>query len=180
MRRVFEKHTAARKARVEGDVDALLVMLADTDRVVRLAAVANLGDPRFTRAIPALLRCLQSRDENLRVGAVNALADVCDRRAVGHVLDVAANDDGFMVRIAAMSALARLGDRRVIPLIRAALKRPEKSPHWTRRWAADKLAQLRAVETIPDLEEARHGAGLFARWHIRQAIRQLNRLGGHS
>jgi HEAT repeat protein len=173
---MFEKHTAAREAKAQGDVEALLTMLADTDRVVRLAAVANLGDPQFKEAIPSLLRCLASADDNLRAGALNALADIGDRQSVGQMLDVAATDSAFGVRLTAMSALAKLGDHRVVPMIRETLKTPEKWPHWTRRWAAERLVALRAVEAIPDLQAARRRAGLFGRLRIRRAIRELDRL----
>jgi HEAT repeat protein len=178
---MFDKHTAAREARDRGDVEALIAMLGETDRTRRLAAVANLGDPQFLRASLPLLRCLQAADENLRIGALRALAEIGDSSTAGEIAGAAAEDDSLAVRVAAMEALATMRDQRAVLLIQSALSQPQpKWRQWFRRWAAKKLVELDATEAIPDLEAARRGASPITRWRLRVAVRQLQRASARS
>jgi HEAT repeat protein len=173
-------HTLAREARERGDLDTLLTMLADTDRVTRLAAVANMGDPRFTEAVPTLLRCLHAADKRLRIGALRALADIADTTVSDEVARVATDDDSFETRIAAMEALVALRDARAARIIGSniALARPPFK-RWFKKWAATRLVELKATDAIGDLKAAARRADPLTRWRMRRAIRDLRRVRRH-
>lgn len=164
----------ARQARDRGDADELLNLLNGSDRAGRLAAVANLDTIKEPRVTAALVRSLRSRDERLRIGALNALASLGETSAVPYVHDIAVEDDSFGVRVTAMSALAALGDSRAVSLISAVLQESDVPwPNWYRKWAAKKLVELGNVGAIEDLQRAKRGAGPIARWHLNRAIRTL-------
>jgi HEAT repeat protein len=168
----------ASDARKRGDVDALLQLLSGTDQGGRQSAVYNLGEMRAARAVTPLVRCLQANDVILRVGALKALAKIGDRSVAADVFDVATNtSQTFGVRMEAASALASLGDPRGAQLIRSMLWATD-NPYGVRyrRWAAKRLAELLAIDAIPDLEEAKVGAGLIGRWRLRRAIKTLRRV----
>jgi HEAT repeat protein len=168
------RSSKARQARERGDVETLLVMLTGADRGEQLAAVANLGDSNDERVVGALVRCLRTRDERLRIGALNALASLGETAAVPQIFEIATEDDSFGVRVTAMGALGTLGDPRATELIASTLHRADNQwPRWYRKWASKKLVELDAKSSVPDLERARRGAGPLDRWRLNRAIRTL-------
>jgi HEAT repeat protein len=176
----YSKHRSirARQARERGDVETLLSLLGSTDRLDRISAVANLGQTKDPRAVAALHRCLQAKDENLRIGALKALEDIGDRSAVAHVFEAASADTSFGVRVTAMSTLGAFGDPRAVGLIGEALRRSDNRwPRWYRKWAAKKLVELGDVTAVADLEEAAKRGDLLGRWRLRRAARALKTMG---
>jgi HEAT repeat protein len=168
---------AAREARKRGDVDALLHILAGTDRIGRLAAAQDLGELRDTRAVVPLVRCLQASDELLQVSALKALARIGDRSVLQDVFDVATGDEPLGVRATASETLGRLGDERAAGLLGAILAgKPNPYPRSYRRWAAKLLIDLYGAEAIPHLEAARAKGGLLERWRVKRAISALRRM----
>jgi HEAT repeat protein len=168
------RSTKAREARERGDVETLLHMLNGADRAEQLAAVANLGESTDSRVVKALMRCLRTRDERLRIGALNALGSIGETNAAPEIFDLATQDDSFGVRVTAMDALGSIGDPRAADLIAATLFQPDVPwPRWYRKWAARKLVELNARSAVADLRRARRGAGLVGRWRLNRAIRAL-------
>jgi HEAT repeat protein len=139
--------------------------------------VYNLGEMQTPRAVEPLIRCLQSSDEIVRVGALKALAKIGDPRAVPAVYEVATGRDAFGVRVDAVSTLGTLRDRRAVPLIVAMLAE-EDCPHpgWYQKWAAKRLIEMKATEAIPNLVEARRHARMFGRWHLSRAVEALKEI----
>jgi hypothetical protein len=162
----------ARDARKRGDLEALLDLLAGTDKGGRQSAVYELGELRDARAVAPLIRCLQANDQLMRIGAIKGLAKVGDPIAVPDLYDVAAGNDSVGVRMEAAFALGVLSDARGAELIWE-----ENNPYGRRyrRWAARRLMELRAVDAVPELEKAKHGAGLIGRWYLGRATRTLKR-----
>jgi HEAT repeat protein len=171
-------HIRASQARQDGDVDALLDMLASQDRMERLAAVTRLGGVSDTRVVPALIRSTQATDTRLRVGAVRSLAERDDDRAREELVRLASHDATFEVQFAALEALAAHQDSRAPQLITQALARTDIPwRRWYVRWAAKTLVALRAHHVVGDLSEIRKSAGVSERIRLARAIRRLRRNG---
>src|SRR5438045_169316 len=83
----------AREAGEQGDIETLLTFLSSTDRLRRIYGVVNLGRTKDPRAIPALIRCLSSSDERLRIGALKSLANIGDASIADEVFIVATSED---------------------------------------------------------------------------------------
>jgi HEAT repeat protein len=159
-------------------VDTLLSLLGSTDRRDRIAAVANLRQANDPRAVAALRRCLQARDERLRIGALKALEQVADRNVLADVFEAATADASFGVRVTAMSTLSAFGDPRAVGLIGETLRRgDDRWPRWYRKWAAKKLVELGGVAAVADLEEAATRGDILGRWRLRRAAKALKNMG---
>jgi HEAT repeat protein len=111
--------TAAREARNRGDVETLLRILVNGDRIGRLAAAQDLGELKSKRAVQPLLRFTQASDELLQVSALKALAKIGDGAAAPEVFALASSDEPLGVRATAAETLARIGDDRAIGLLAA-------------------------------------------------------------
>lgn len=166
---------AAREARKRGDVDFLLRILVNGDRIGRLAAAQDLGSLRSTRAVEPLLRCIRASDELLQVSALKALGKIRDRSVAAEVFEVAASDESLGVRATAAETLARLGDQRAADLLAAILMGGAGKRHARsyRRWAAKLLAELYGAGAIQHLEVAKEQAGPLERWQLGLTVRRL-------
>jgi HEAT repeat protein len=166
---------AAREARERGDFDFLLSLLRDTDWLGRSAAAQNLGELGDPRAVPPLLKCLQAKDEGLRVVALKALARIGDPSAIPDIHSIATSDDTFGVRSTAAETLGRLGDPRAGKLLGMLLSDPANPwPRSSRKWVAKVATEIGAADAIPYLEAAKRGAGPLGRWRLKRAIRALH------
>ena len=173
----YSKHASlrAREARERGDLDTLLELLSSSDRLERIYAVANLGDADDPRVRAALVRCLQSSDDQLRIGALKAFANLGAQDAVEDVFDLAVGDTSAEVRVTAIQTLVTLRDRRATEPILTMLRRDDLPwPRWYGKWASKALVELDAVDAIPALEAMRV-TGLVTRLRLRRTIRLLKR-----
>ena len=107
-------------------VEPLMQVLANVDgfyhSVVRSAAACSLGQIADARAVPALLSGLHDAMAEASAESVRALASIGDVRAVGPLIEVVQNANGYflpIVRRAAVLALHKLGG----PAARAQLER---------------------------------------------------------
>jgi len=167
--------TRARLARERGDIETLLNLLDSSVPSDRLAAVANLGHTNDPRAIAALKRSVRSREERLRIGALNALGSIGDPRVAPAIYDAATEDESFGVRVTAIGALCSIRDPRAAELVVSGLKSSDNPwPRWYRKWATEKLVELNAKDAIGDLKQAKRGVGLIGRWRLSRAIRALD------
>jgi HEAT repeat protein len=168
----------AHEARKRGDIDSLRDLLASTSLRDRRSAVYHLGEMRAERAVDDLVRCLQATDENIRMGALNALAKIDQRSVAPSVFEIATSDSSLWVRTIAAWTLASLGEnRRAVDAIVALIG--EGKFHTRRLFlkrAGPILVELQAVDTIPVLEEACRGEGIVTRWRLRRAITALRRI----
>lgn len=166
----------AREARKAGDIDTLLRVLAGTDQGGRQSAVYELGELGAAEAVRPLVRCLQSPDIFIRVGALRALRKIGDEGAASEIHDLATSDDQFGVRIEAALTLAQLRDHRGVDLLTSLMW--EENPYGSRYrgWAASRLRELGAVSAIPHLERVRWRAGVVGWWRVTRALRSLKKL----
>ena len=80
-------------------------------------ALAAIGEP----AIQPLLIALKEEDENVRSGAIDALAQLHDARAADSLI-AALQDKSSIIRASSADALAKIGDTRAIEPVMALLK----------------------------------------------------------
>jgi hypothetical protein len=180
-----------RAAAERGDVPWLIDALADAR--LRGAAAHQLGELGAADAVPALVRNLRVRNDPDRNMTVKALGRIRDPSAIPALLEVAHEDEAAAVRVTAVDALAVLGDREGRELLTQLAIDPSpalagseryfdmplarfldrRSVPWTRRWAATRLRQLRAVESLPALEAALPSVGRRHRLRLRRTIRAL-------
>lgn len=182
--RTSHPNLALRAARKQGNTRDLVLALSDDDPGVRDTAARFLGLLGDVRAVEPLLRRLDpGEDDGHRILVAKALGKIGDTRAVPPLYSLASDSDSWgLLRIAAMDALARLGDRRSLVMIAEALVDPasvyaypihKSSDRVTRRWAAKRLAECNASEVIDRLERAAGDARGRDRRRLRRVIRKL-------
>ena len=157
----------------ETDVDALVIRLADTDRVTRLVALYDLGETRSVRAVRPLIRCLNASDEIIQSGALKALAKIGDTSVVPDVFEIATGEAPVGVRATAIETLAALGDTRAAGLLGRLVREEASSTSFNTKWATNLLVELGGTDAIPDLEASVKSAGALRRWRLRRAIAAL-------
>jgi len=98
---------------------ALERALSSDEPEVRFQAVASLAEIDATRAAPLVVGLLDDGDAKVRAQVAAALGDAGERRHADRLARLL--DDTVDVRHEAALALARLGDRRALPSLVAAL-----------------------------------------------------------
>ena len=188
-----------REAYERRDVQYLIDALKDTDIANRRRAARFLGQLRDPDAVPALLRCLDAKDDHLRMTTLWALSKIGDERAIPRLMEVATSDPSLGPSSRATDVLAQLGDPRAVaqfvsllvetdhhldngrylthspPDLSIGRQRRRTIKRWIQKWSARRLVELNAAETIPALEEAARSANLRERVRLRRTIRKLRR-----
>jgi HEAT repeat protein len=88
-----------------------------------IGAMVNIGD---AKAAAALAEMLKSKDEDLRDKAVEALADLKDKRAVGPLLHKM-SDQRISFRLGFAKSLGKIGDSKAIPALLEMFERESDS-----------------------------------------------------
>jgi HEAT repeat protein len=132
-------------------VEAALAALDGDDVAVRVGALALLGATGDPRHAPALARAAD--DERVSAAAVDALAALGD--GLGEALAPVLGDLAPAGRAAALSALARRGDARVLPELVAALASEDEAARGPAVEALGRLGDPAAADALGPLLE--HG-----------------------
>ena len=138
----------------------------------RIWAAQVLGKLKARRAVPPLMNRLHDRSEQMRLSAANALGDIGDLRAVRPLVDIILRDPTPAVRAQGASALGRLGDPEVLPILVGALGDPE---YWMRFRALEAIEVLNPEDTSP-LESALDDTNPEVRRRAALALERLGRL----
>ena len=180
---------AARDAARRGDIDYLIAGLADPE--MRVAAARQLGKLGAQEAVPVLTQNLRARSDSCRMSAVRALGKIGDPSAIPALLQVAREDEAMGVRTQAIDSLARLGAPEGVnlftqlavnpaPLLATCLRESDlheqlhpKHLQWMRKWAAKRLRELHATDSVPALEAALGAVDWRHRMRLRRTIRAL-------
>ena len=96
--RTLPPSLAARAARRFGDVEFLVELLSSPEPMARVSAARQLGKLRDRRSIPALMRCLETADEEFAGTTVKKPGMKAD--------------GAELVKTAARRALKKIGDPR--------------------------------------------------------------------
>ncbi|MHA1528444.1 MAG: HEAT repeat domain-containing protein, partial [Alphaproteobacteria bacterium] len=129
--------------------------LQSEDAVTRCLAAKALGHIGSDVAAGALVAALMDTDPDVRADAMEALVTCARPRDAVHVGRSLIGDPVQEVKVSALRALARLGDRDSIALIRRlALDRAEDTVSWedtAGMWDDWLVVQIAAVEALGDL-----------------------------
>ncbi len=121
-----------------GDVDALIRLLGHRSFTVQWRAADALGSLGERATLP-LLAALNSRNDTVRIGAVEALGEIRDSRSIGPLSYLLEHEKVSEVRWVATLALGMTGDRRAVSPLAHSLRDPEK---YVRYGAAKALESL--------------------------------------
>jgi HEAT repeat protein len=120
----------------------VLTRLREGSVQARRAAITVLGLLDSPLAYGGLLDALADRDADVRQGAIAALGELADRRAVSAIEARLRHDTSEGVRIEAAYRLGTLSDEGSLPALRAAAA--EDPNEHVRRWAQRAIAALSA------------------------------------
>jgi len=133
---IRQADVAALKA--AGDLPGLVSLLRHRNPDIQWQAADALGSSG-SPAVPLLLHELDSPHVTARIGAVEALAAIADRKIVPYLADVMEHDESTEVRWVAALALGKIGDPAAIPQLLFALRDRER---YIRSGAAASLDRL--------------------------------------
>ena len=169
---------AARDAAGRGDVDSLIGLVSSGDPQARISAAGQLRKLRDPRAVPALVRCLQSPEPTGKVAVLKALRDIGGSQSADAVFDLAGNaSEPFQVRATAAQTLLSFGDRRGVTTLAALFGETTAKHHSSfRKWGLRLLVESNGTEALPALRAARSEVGVMERRRLDRAIQTLERL----
>ncbi len=149
--------------RTANDVCRVLCGIArdgvDVHRAVAVQALGRIGHPA---AVDTLIGALFDEDEDVRTDAATALARLGDPTAAKQLLENLVGDPCSDVKMAAIDALVRMGDRAVVPWLRRLVRGRDEAIVWDEDefyadgWDNWMDIQVKAVEGLAALgvEEA--------------------------
>ena len=129
-------------------MDAVLKLVGDKDENIRRAAIEILNQTKDQRAVSHLIMATEDKDWWVRERAADALAEIGDEahEAVPALLKMLSGDERSVP--AAVRALGRLGDSRVLPALLPLLGREEKAIRVEAVQALARLADEKSASTI--------------------------------
>jgi len=161
------------------DIEPLVLDLQSPIALVRGDAAIKLGESGNPEAAPALIDALFDSDADVAREAAAALGVLRQSSAVEPLIRVLSNREGYfhgVVRAAAASSLARLGDSRAVEPLLAAIHDPMAEASAEAVRALADLADPRAVQAIIDV--VRNDDGFFLSIVRRAAVLALAKFGG--
>ncbi|MCH6557260.1 MAG: HEAT repeat domain-containing protein [Nitrospirae bacterium] len=138
------KFAAAHALGLIGSTQVIIELVTErlrySDVHTRRAAVQALAWLEAASAFPTLIQALSDQDARVRQGAVSALGELADLRALSSFQDLLLKDPDVGVRSEAAYRLGKLGDLTVLPALRSAAAH-DRDPG-VRRWALWALDQI--------------------------------------
>jgi HEAT repeat protein len=174
-------------------VEPLVQLLSDQAANLRMHAALALGELRAHEATPKLVITLDDPDENVRFHAIEALGRIGAAESIAPLAKIAGSDN-FFLAFAAIDALSKTDDARVAPLMVSLLDQELLRPAAITALAAvgdeecvpalaavlssdhsDAGAIAAALESIHQRYEENLGAGAFIVESARKAITPAGR-----
>ncbi|MEV4517040.1 HEAT repeat domain-containing protein [Dactylosporangium sp. NPDC049525] len=156
-------------AQVETAVAALVDLLADPDREVRVGAVQGLGMIGGPSAVGALIALADDPDAAIRAAVAFALGTLAAPDTVA-TLRVLARDEAAQVRSELVTALGRPGRPEAVPLVVALAADPDPDVRVRAAAAIGRLDDTAALDTVrrlaaddPEPRVRRTAAAVLAR-----------------
>ncbi len=125
--------------------------LKSEDAYDRQDAVYELGQTSNQSAAGLLIAALSDADNYVRLYAVQALAELGSRQAVGALCGVVDDDADRSVVTNALKALARIGDRAALPTLVAATRHADPAVRYDSLTALGDLGDAGAVPAVEAL-----------------------------
>lgn len=120
-----------------GDIPGLIQALTYDDYEIQIASAKSLGS-LGPAAVGIVIQNLKTRNRAIRLGVIEALAEIRDPRAVDPLL-AALNDHDAEVRWGSAIALGEIGDDRALPGLKKALRDPDKYVRYGASFALAKM-----------------------------------------
>ncbi len=139
---------------------------ADVHRCLAAKALGRIGSPE---GVQPLVATLLDEDEDVRTDAAEALLQIADPRSGDQLLDNLIGDPCAEVKLAAIDALAKQGDTRVVPWLQRMVRGRDEEIVWDEEgfiesgwddWveiqarSVAALAELNAETAVPDIVAA--------------------------
>jgi HEAT repeat protein len=151
------------------DLEGLVVR--DSDRRVRLAAIEALGELQQNRSRDVLLGVLNGRDLEASVAAVEAIGELDDLDAAPPAIVRALESAHIPLRHAALYVLVEIEDDRLVPVL---LPHVNDSDPDVRVHVIEALGELKARNAVPALTRALNDPNADVR---RAAVEALAEIG---
>lgn len=129
----------------KGDLPGLIQALTFDDYEIQTAAAKSLGS-LGPAAVEIVIQHLKTRNRAIRLGIIEALAEIRDPRAVESLL-AALNDQDAEVRWGSAIALGEIADDRALPGLKKSLRDPDK---YVRYGASFALAKMEWKPETPE------------------------------
>ncbi|MDP3396884.1 MAG: HEAT repeat domain-containing protein [Methanoregula sp.] len=120
-----------------GDISGLIRSLTYDDFEIQIEAAKSL-ESLGPEAIGVVLKKIKTRNRNVKLGIIEALAIIKDPRAVEPLLECMGDRDAE-VRWGCAIALGEIGDERAIPTLKKALGDPDKYVRYGTSFALSKI-----------------------------------------
>lgn len=144
-------------------------MLANTDPVIRLAAIESLGDMTNQATLPALSAALNDPNPQLRIAALEALASQQDKSVVSSIEPFLFDHDRE-VRVTAIEALAELESATAVHALAGLLSDPDSL---IRHHAVNALGEIGGENAMLYLLQARYDSNENIRANAEAILAEL-------
>ncbi len=135
---------------------ALLALLRDVDREVRLAALEALGVAKYDAAVKPILDALTTeREPQVQEKMVDALGAIGSPGAVDDLLELLGHTRRDPIRWSCINSLGKIGDARAAERVRAFLDDPH--PLEVRQVSIEALGKLKDAASLPRIAEILRG-----------------------
>jgi len=162
-------------ARIGGPrvVDAVLELIKDKDENIRRAAIEILNTCRDKRAVDKLIEATRDKDWWVSERAADALAEIGDSKALPALLEMVAKNNRSLP--AALNAIGKLGNHKVLDKVLPFLQRPEKEVRVAAITAIAQLAGDQQAEAVrPYLQQSGQGADETVQRAVTKALQKLD------
>jgi HEAT repeat protein len=144
--------------------------LASENPIEREAMAREAASFDDSRVIQALIDALEDRSPDVRRNAVESLGALRARDAVPSLCDLVDRDPAVGVQRAAITALARLGDARAVPVLVRHLEARRDAPPLDAIWALGEIADPRAVSILSEL---RRSGDVYVSYNASKALARI-------
>ena len=144
--------------------------LASENPIAREAMAREAASFDDARVVDALIHALEDRSVEVRRNAVESLGALRARDAVPSLCDLVERDPAVGVQRAAITALARLGDARAVPVLVRHLDARRDAPPLDAIWALGEIGDPSAVAILSEL---RRSGDVYVSYHASQALARI-------
>ena len=154
-------------------VDAVISLVKDDDEDIRRAAIEILNQTKDARAIQHLMAATQDKDWWVRERAADALADIGSTKSIPALLKMLEGDPRSFP--AAIRALGKLGDHRIIGKLLPMLDQEDKEVKVEAIHALSRLADEERADTVRTyLHRKAQGGDETVQRAVKNAIHELD------
>lgn len=104
-----------------GDIDSLILLLADANSAVRVKAIETLEKLHASNASDNIIKCLHDKDKTVRLKAIRALGNLKVTYAVYELIELLKDYDDS-IRLNAIKSLGQIGDSNALNPLTELLK----------------------------------------------------------